>query len=107
MPTITLISGDGIGPEITDAVLHILEAAGADLEFDEQQAGLTAFRESGELIPDCLVQSIKQHKIALKGPLTTPIGEGFRSINVALRQMFDLYQNVRPVVSIPGVNSRF
>lgn len=107
MPTITLIPGDGIGPEITDAVVAILDAAGADLDYDEQQAGLTAFREVGDLIPRELVESVETHKVALKGPLTTPIGEGFKSINVTLRQMFDLYQNVRPCRSIPGVKSRF
>lgn len=107
MPTITLIPGDGIGPEITDAVVHILEAAGADLDFDEQPAGLIAFRESGDLIPPELIDSIRTHKVALKGPLTTPVGEGFRSVNVTLRQMFDLYQNVRPVTSIPGIKSKF
>lgn len=107
MTKITLIPGDGIGPEITDAVVSIMDAAGANLEYDEQQAGLTAFREVGNLIPDTLVESIKTHKIALKGPLTTPVGEGFRSINVTLRQMFDLYQNVRPCKSIAGVKSRF
>ena len=107
MPTITLIPGDGIGPEITEAVVKIMDAAGADLDYDEQAAGLTAFREVGELIPPELVESIETNKIALKGPLTTPVGEGFKSINVTLRQMFDLYQNVRPCKSIPGVNSRF
>ena len=107
MPVITLIPGDGIGPEISDAVVDILDAAGADLEYDVHQAGITALRESGELIPPALVESIKEHKIALKGPLTTPVGEGFKSINVTLRQMFDLYQNIRPCRSVEGVNSRF
>ncbi|MEM9936223.1 MAG: isocitrate/isopropylmalate family dehydrogenase, partial [Bacteroidota bacterium] len=107
MAVVTLIPGDGIGPEITEAVLHILDAAGAEIEFEEQQAGLTALRESGDLIPPLLVESIKKNRIALKGPLTTPVGEGFRSINVTLRQMFDLYQNVRPCKSIPGLNSKF
>ncbi|MEO0898766.1 MAG: isocitrate/isopropylmalate family dehydrogenase [Bacteroidota bacterium] len=107
MPTITLIPGDGIGPEITDAVVEILDAAGANLEYDEQAAGLTAFREVGDLIPKELVDSISNNKVALKGPLTTPVGEGFKSINVTLRQMFDLYQNIRPCRSIQGVRSRF
>ncbi|MEZ4774066.1 MAG: isocitrate/isopropylmalate family dehydrogenase [Bacteroidia bacterium] len=107
MTTITLIPGDGIGPEISDAVVSILQAAGADLDYDEQQAGLTAFREVGDLIPADLISSIKRTKIALKGPLTTPVGEGFKSINVTLRQMFDLYQNVRPCKSVAGINSRF
>ncbi|MEL6135066.1 MAG: isocitrate/isopropylmalate family dehydrogenase, partial [Bacteroidota bacterium] len=107
MPTITLIPGDGIGPEITDAVVDILDAAEAGLEYDEQPAGLTAFREVGDLIPGDLIESVKTHKVALKGPLTTPVGEGFKSINVTLRQQFDLYQNVRPCRTIPGVKSRF
>ena len=107
MPVITLIPGDGIGPEITEAVIHIFDAAGADLEYEEHNAGLTSLREVGELIPPDLVESIKRNKIALKGPLTTPVGEGFKSINVTLRQMFDLYQNVRPIKSIEGVADKF
>ena len=92
MTTITLIPGDGIGPEITDAVVEIFNAADVKLNYETENAGLTAFREVGNLIPEELVESIKKNKIALKGPLTTPVGEGFRSINVTLRQMFDLYQ---------------
>lgn len=107
MARITLVPGDGIGPEITEAVLAILDEAGADLEYDEHPAGLTALREEGDLIPPGLVASIKETKVALKGPLTTPVGEGFKSINVTLRQMFDLYQNIRPIKSIPGLHSRF
>ena len=107
MPIITLIPGDGIGPEITEAVVAILDAAGADLEYEEYSAGITALREVGELIPPDLVASIKRNKVALKGPLTTPVGEGFKSINVTLRQMFDLYQNVRPCKSISGVSEKF
>lgn len=107
MTTVTLIPGDGIGPEITESVKEIFQAAGAQIAFDEQDAGLTAFQQTGNLIPDALIESIEKNKIALKGPLTTPVGEGFRSINVTLRQKFDLYQNVRPCKSIPGVNSKF
>ncbi|RMG61850.1 MAG: NAD-dependent isocitrate dehydrogenase [Bacteroidetes bacterium] len=107
MPTITLIPGDGIGPEITEATVAIMDAAGAGLDYDEQHAGLTAFREVGDLLPETLVDSIRETKVALKGPLTTPVGEGFRSINVTLRQKFDLYQNLRPCRTIPGVRSRF
>lgn len=107
MPTITLIPGDGIGPEITDAVVEILDAADAGLQYDEQIAGLNAFRQAGELIPPELLESIKTHKVGLKGPLTTPVGQGFKSINVQLRQIFDLYQNVRPLRSVPGIKSRF
>ncbi|RMG19047.1 MAG: NAD-dependent isocitrate dehydrogenase [Bacteroidetes bacterium] len=105
--TITLIPGDGIGPEITDSVLAVLKAAGADLNYDVQIAGITALEQKGELIPESLIESIKTNKVALKGPLTTPVGKGFKSINVSLRQIFDLYQNIRPCKSIPGVNSRF
>lgn len=107
MARITLIPGDGIGPEITEAVLAILDEAGADLDYDEHQAGLTALREEGDLIPPALIESIKENKVALKGPLTTPVGEGFKSINVTLRQMFDLYQNIRPIKSVPGLATRF
>lgn len=107
MSTITLIPGDGIGPEITDAVVHILQEAGAGLEFEQYNAGLTAFREVGELLPAALLDSVKATRIALKGPITTPVGEGFKSINVTLRQVFDLYQNVRPCKSIPGLDQKF
>jgi isocitrate dehydrogenase (NAD+) len=107
MTTVTLIPGDGIGPEITEAVKTIFQAAGAPIKFDEQDAGLAAFQQTGNLIPQALIESIEENKIALKGPLTTPVGEGFRSINVTLRQQFDLYQNLRPCKSVPGVNSRF
>lgn len=107
MTTVTLIPGDGIGPEITEAVKTIFQATGAPIEFDEQDAGLAAFQQTGNLIPQALIESIEKNKIALKGPLTTPVGEGFRSINVTLRQQFDLYQNLRPCKSVPGVNSRF
>ncbi|MEM6629945.1 MAG: isocitrate/isopropylmalate family dehydrogenase [Bacteroidota bacterium] len=107
MAVITLIPGDGIGPEISDAVVNIFDAAGADLEYEEHIAGLTALREVGELIPPDLIESIQRNKVALKGPLTTPVGEGFKSINVTLRQMFDLYQNVRPIKSIEGVAEKF
>jgi len=107
MTVVTLIPGDGIGPEITDAVLEILEAAQVPIEFEEQQAGLTAFREVGDLIPAELLASIVKNRVALKGPLTTPVGEGFKSINVTLRQKFDLYQNVRPSRSVPGLDTPF
>lgn len=107
MSTITLIPGDGIGPEITDAVMRILTSAGAELQVDIQHAGLTTFTETGELIPRSLIESIEKHRIALKGPLTTPVGKGFRSVNVQLRQIFDLYQNIRPVMTMPGIPSRY
>ncbi|HET7461464.1 MAG TPA: isocitrate/isopropylmalate family dehydrogenase [Longimicrobium sp.] len=95
--TVTLILGDGIGPEITEGVVRILEAAGAELQWEKQIAGETALKEAGDPLPKATIDSIKKHCIALKGPLTTPSGTGFRSINVALRQEFELYANVRPV----------
>jgi len=95
--TVTLIPGDGIGPEITEAVVKILEAAGAELRWDRQIAGETALKEVGNPLPKETLDSIRANSVALKGPLTTPSGTGFRSINVALRQEFELYANVRPV----------
>jgi isocitrate dehydrogenase (NAD+) len=101
--TVTLIPGDGIGPSIAAATVRILDAAGADLTWDEQVAGMAGVARYGDPIPDTTLDSIKRNRIALKGPLETPIGEGFRSINVALRKTFDLYANVRPAYSIaPG-----
>jgi isocitrate dehydrogenase (NAD+) len=93
---VTLIPGDGIGPSITDATLRVLEVAGADIAWDRQLAGLAAVSACGNPIPDATLASIRRTGLALKGPLGTPIGEGFRSINVALRKEFDLYANVRP-----------
>lgn len=107
MTTITLIQGDGIGPEITDAVVSILDAAGADLNYERHDAGITSYNACGKLITPELVESITKNKVALKGPITTPVGDGFRSINVSLRLMFDLYQNIRPCKSIPGVATKF
>ena len=104
---ITVIKGDGIGPEITDATLRVLDALDAGLEFEFVEAGLVALERSGELIPDETLASIRRNKIVLKGPLTTPVGKGFRSINVTLRKIFDLYANVRPVITIPGTRARF
>jgi isocitrate dehydrogenase (NAD+) len=101
--TVTLIPGDGIGPSIAAATVRIVDAAGADIAWDEQVAGMAGVARYGDPIPDGTLDSIKRNRIALKGPLETPIGEGFRSINVALRKTFDLYANVRPAYSIaPG-----
>jgi len=101
--TVTLIPGDGIGPEITEAVVRVLEKAGAELQWDEQIAGETALKQVGDPLPKATLDSIRKTRIALKGPLTTPSGTGFRSINVALRQEFELYANVRPVRTlVPG-----
>ena len=106
-PTATLIEGDGIGPEIAEATVRAIAAAGGQIEWDRQLAGMTAAERTGDPLPAATVESIKQHQLALKGPLGTPIGAGFRSVNVALRQQFDLYANVRPTVTIPGVPARF
>lgn len=94
--TVTLIPGDGIGPSIAEAVVRILDAAGAGISWDRRDAGVSALERHNTPIPDETLASIREHKIALKGPLTTPVGTGFRSINVALRKEFDLYANVRP-----------
>ncbi len=100
---VTLIPGDGIGPSISAATTRIIEASGADITWDTQLAGLAGVARYGDPIPDSTLDSIKRTKLALKGPLETPVGEGYRSINVALRKTFDLYANVRPAYSIaPG-----
>src|SRR5687768_5609221 len=101
--TVTLIPGDGIGPSIAAATVRIVDAAGADIAWDEQVAGMAGVARFGDPIPDSTLDSIKRNRMALKGPLETPVGEGYRSINVALRKTFDLYANVRPAYSIaPG-----
>jgi isocitrate dehydrogenase (NAD+) len=105
--TITLIPGDGIGPEVTEAVLRILHAAGVQIDWDRHEAGVAAFERYKTALPVELLDSVKRTKIALKGPVTTPIGEGFTSVNVGLRKALDLYANLRPVWSMPGVPSRF
>src|SRR3989475_74127 len=99
----TLIAGDGIGPEITQATLLVLDALGVAFDWDEQYGGMSAIDKAGTPLPDATLESIRRTGLALKGPLTTPVGGGYRSVNVALRQEFDLYANVRPVKSIvPG-----
>jgi len=105
--TVTLIRGDGIGPEICEAALRILKEAGADLAWDEQVAGMTALEQQHDPLPQKTLDSIERNRVALKGPLATPKGGGYRSVNVALRQHFDLFANVRPVRSITGVPSRY
>ena len=107
MRQVTLIPGDGIGPEITEAVKAVFSAAHVPVTWEEENAGQTTFDAVGELIPQTLIASITKNKVALKGPITTPVGKGFKSVNVQLRQMFDLYANVRPVKTTPGVNTRF
>ena len=106
-PTVTLIPGDGIGTEIAEATVKVLAAAGASIEWDRQIAGMTALDEVKDPLPQKTLDSITANRVALKGPLGTPIGGGFRSINVTLRQHFDLFANVRPACSIPGVPSRY
>jgi isocitrate dehydrogenase (NAD+) len=105
--TITLIPGDGIGPEVTDAVLRVLGAAGVSIDWDRQDAGVTAFERYHTALPVELIDSVKRTRVALKGPVTTPIGEGFTSVNVGLRKALDLYANLRPVWTIPGIPSHF
>ncbi len=104
---VTLIIGDGIGPEIIISVKDIFTAAGVPITWEEVNAGITSLDAGDELIPKSLINSVNKNKVALKGPITTPIGEGFKSVNVQLRHMFDLYQNIRPCKSTPGVNSKF
>jgi isocitrate dehydrogenase (NAD+) len=103
--TITLIPGDGIGPEITDAVVRVLEASGVSIEWEEHLAGARAFERGGQVLPVDLIDSIRRNKVALKGPVTTPIGGGFSSVNVGLRKSLNLYANVRPVWNLPGVRA--
>ncbi|MDT8408659.1 MAG: isocitrate dehydrogenase [Wenzhouxiangellaceae bacterium] len=105
--TITVIRGDGIGPEIMQAALQVLDALEPGFEYDFQLAGLAAQEAVGELLPQATIDSIERNRIALKGPLTTPVGNGFRSLNVGLRKRFDLYANVRPALSFKGTRSRY
>lgn len=105
--TIAVIKGDGIGPEIMDAALEVLNALDIGLNYDFVDAGLSAYEKTGELLPEATLAAIAKHKVALKSPLTTPVGEGFSSINVALRRKFDLYANVRPAISFPNTKSRY
>jgi len=105
--TITLIPGDGIGPEVTAAVTRILASAGVDIRWETFDAGVVAVEKYGTPLPQELLDSIRKNKLALKGPVTTPVGEGFTSVNVGLRKALDLYANLRPVKNIPHVRSRF
>lgn len=102
---ITLIPGDGIGPEVTEAAKRCVEATGVKICWEEVFAGSVALEKSGELLPENVLESIRRNKVALKGPIVTPIGEGFRSVNVAIRQTLDLYACVRPAKTYPGVKS--
>jgi isocitrate dehydrogenase (NAD+) len=105
--TIAVIRGDGIGPEIMDATLQVLDAMDLGLKYDFVEAGLAAYEKQGELLPAATIDAIHRHRVALKSPLTTPVGEGFSSINVELRKRFDLYANVRPAISFPNTKSRY
>ena len=105
--TITLIPGDGIGPEISRATVRILAAAGAEIEWDEQVAGVAGVSRFGDPMPDATLDSIRKTCLALKGPLETPVGSGFRSVNVALRKTFDLYANVRPAKTMLGGRRKY
>ncbi|MDP3536138.1 MAG: isocitrate dehydrogenase [Halomonas sp.] len=105
--SIAVIKGDGIGPEIMDATLQVLDALDCGLDYEFVDAGLGALEKHGTLIPQASLDAIEKYGLALKGPLTTPIGKGFSSINVQLRRHFDLYANVRPAISFPGTKSRY
>lgn len=105
--TITVIRGDGIGPEIMAATLHVLDKMNLGLQYEEADAGMVALEKHGDLLPQATLDSIARNKVALKSPLTTPVGDGFTSINVTLRRTFDLYANVRPAHSFPNTKSRF
>lgn len=107
MRPIVILPGDGIGPEAMKQVLRILKAVEAPFSYIEKDAGMTALAKHGSLLPDDTLAAIAEHGIALKGPITTPVGGGFKSINVTLRQKFDLYANVRPVQNLPGVKTRY
>ncbi|MBO6272495.1 isocitrate/isopropylmalate dehydrogenase family protein [bacterium] len=107
MTRVTLIKGDGIGPEISESVVKIMKSAGADIEWDIQTAGLDVVEKEGTPLPDRVINSIKQNKVALKAPITTPIGKGFRSVNVQLRKALELYANIRPCKNIPTIKTKF
>ncbi len=105
--TVTLIPGDGIGPEITTAMRRVVEATGVDIEWEIADAGEHVMAEYGTPLPDHVIESVRKNKVAIKGPVTTPVGTGFRSVNVALRKALDLYVNLRPAFSIPGTGARY
>ena len=105
--TITMIPGDGIGPDVTNSVQEVIKALGVDIEWEIAEAGETVMEDEGTPLPESVLESIRRNKIAIKGPLTTPVGAGFRSVNVALRKELDLYANVRPALSMPGIDMPF
>jgi isocitrate dehydrogenase (NAD+) len=104
---VTLIPGDGIGPEVAEATKRVIEATGVSIEWDTLEAGVTSLEKTGDVLPDSVLESIRANNVALKGPLTTPLGTGFRSVNVALRHELQLYANLRPARTFPGVRSVF
>jgi isocitrate dehydrogenase (NAD+) len=104
---ITLIPGDGIGPEITDATVKVVEATGVDIKWDIVNAGADVYEKEGMVLPDRVIDSLKKNKVGIKGPITTPVGTSFRSVNVAMRKLFNLYACVRPCKSYQGVKSRY
>jgi isocitrate dehydrogenase (NAD+) len=105
--TITLIPGDGTGPDVTEAMRRVVEATGISVEWDVQQAGEVAMAEHGTPLPEHVLESVRRNRVGIKGPITTPVGSGFRSVNVAIRKALDLYANLRPAKSFPGVRSAF
>src|SRR4051794_27266593 len=107
MRTVTLIPGDGIGPEVTDAAVKVVAATSARIEWERMEAGAEVVSKYGTPVPDEVINSILRNQIALKGPIATPIGSGFASANVALRKRLNLYANIRPARSLPGVKSRY
>ncbi|HET9480152.1 MAG TPA: isocitrate/isopropylmalate family dehydrogenase, partial [Candidatus Polarisedimenticolia bacterium] len=105
--TVTLIPGDGIGPEVTEAAVRVVEAAGVAIRWERMAAGAEALKNGSRTpLPDALLESIRRNRVALKGPITTPVGTGFASVNVGLRRELDLYVSLRPVRSLPGVVTR-
>jgi len=105
--TVTLIPGDGIGPEVVEAMRRVVEATGVAIDWDVQEAGEKTIAQYGTPLPDQVLESIRRNRVGIKGPITTPVGKGFRSVNVAIRKALDLYANLRPAKSIPGVPSRY
>jgi isocitrate dehydrogenase (NAD+) len=106
-PIVSLIEGDGIGPEIAAATVRAVEAAGGAIEWERVDAGLGAVQKHGDPLPQATIDSLRRNRLSLKGPLATPSGGGYRSVNVTLRQQFDMYANVRPAKTIPGVPARY
>jgi isocitrate dehydrogenase (NAD+) len=105
--TVTLIPGDGIGPEVAQAMRRVIDATGVSIEWDVQEAGEAVIEKYGTPLPEHVLESIRRNKVGIKGPITTPVGKGFRSVNVSIRKELDLYANLRPTKTIPGVASRY